>query len=142
VVVFVVVLAVCCVLCVVLFLSYVCVCDLFLFLQVLLGVLRIVERFPAEDVTLGVLDAALETVSHIVLDNTTNQVYIYIYISLYSSLSHTHSLTLALSFSLFIYRVTPYRVLDAALETVSHIVLDNTTNQVGVYISISISIYI
>lgn len=44
--------------------------------DVLLGVLRIVERFPAEDVTLAVLDAALEAVCHIVLDSPSNQEYV------------------------------------------------------------------
>ena len=44
--------------------------------DVLLGVLRIVQAFPADDVTLPVLDAALEAVSHIVMGCRENQEYL------------------------------------------------------------------
>ena len=44
--------------------------------EVLLAILRIVQSYPAEDVTLPVLDAALEAVAHIVLGSRTNQDYI------------------------------------------------------------------
>ena len=44
--------------------------------DVLLGVLRCVQAFPADDVTLPVLDAALEAVSHIVSGCRENQEYI------------------------------------------------------------------
>ena len=44
--------------------------------EVLLGILRTVQAYPAEDVTLPVLDAALEAVAHIVLSSRTNQDYI------------------------------------------------------------------
>jgi len=43
---------------------------------VLLGVLRTVQDFPADDVTLPVLDAALEAVAHIVMNTRENQQYI------------------------------------------------------------------
>merc|ERR1740136_469388 len=44
--------------------------------EVLLGVLRTVQAFPADDVTLPVLDAALEAVAHIVMSTRENQQYI------------------------------------------------------------------
>jgi hypothetical protein len=44
--------------------------------EVLLQVLRTIQAYPADDVTLPVLDAALEAVAHIVLSSRTNQDYI------------------------------------------------------------------
>ena len=44
--------------------------------EVLLAILRTVQSYPAEDVTLPVLDAALEAIAHIVLSSRTNQDYI------------------------------------------------------------------
>ena len=38
--------------------------------------LRTVQAFPADDVTLPVLDAALEAVAHIVMNTRENQQYI------------------------------------------------------------------
>lgn len=44
--------------------------------EVLLAILRTVQSYPAEDVNLPVLDAALEAIAHIVLSSRTNQDYI------------------------------------------------------------------
>ena len=44
--------------------------------EVLLAILRTVQSYPAEDVTLPVLDAAPEAIAHIVLSSRTNQDYI------------------------------------------------------------------
>jgi len=44
--------------------------------ELLLCVLRTIQSFPAEDVTLGVLDAALEAVAHMVMSCPPNQEYI------------------------------------------------------------------